>query len=112
MSHGSDTSPVPDDKVLELRANLLVHNPGWRIGVPGDGTCALNGTLNVLGRLLNGVLPDQVCSTPASGYSEQFIHIEQCLAYRDPDDWSPAINDTYWPTRHVYLPLVVQDLLP
>lgn len=105
LSHGVITPPKTGDPILELRDNLLVYNPDWRIGVPGDGTCHLNGTKNVQGRLLNGVPPDQICDCDISppGYSGRFIHIEQCLSdtarclvYRNPDNWFPAINNTWW----------------
>ena len=96
LSHGSDQCPKSGDKILELRDNLWVYHPSWRICVPCDGTCNLNGTKNVQGRLLNGVPGDQVCDIEATDYSGYFIHIEQCLEYRDPDDWFPAINDTSW----------------
>jgi len=95
LSHGSDEAPKAGDRILELRDNLLVYHPGWRIGVSGDGTCDLNGADNVPGRLLNKVSGDQVCETPASDYSGYFVHIEQCADYRAPDDWFPAIHETW-----------------
>ncbi len=109
LSHGSSQSPKTRDKILELRDNLLDHHPGWRIGVPGDGTCNLNGTKNVQGRLINGVANEQVCGTPATSYSDHFIHIEQCAAYREASDWFPAINDTTWPVCYSYLPIIVKN---
>ena len=69
ISHGSSVAPATGDKNLELKAALLAHAPAWMVAVPGSGACSLNGTDNVLGRLMNGVPASAVCNTAASGYS-------------------------------------------
>ena len=96
ISHGSTAAPVAGDKHLELRAALLSSHPAWLVAVPGSGACSLNGTDNVLGRLLNGVPAANVCGTAASGYTGQFLHIEQDPNFRASADWLPAIRDV-WP---------------
>jgi hypothetical protein len=41
------------------------------------------------------VAAEDVCTIPASSYSGRFIHIEQKSAFRDPNNWIDAINDTW-----------------
>lgn len=96
ISHGVTAAPVTGDRNLELKAALLSYHPAWLVAVPGSGSCNLNGTDNVLGRLLNGVPAANVCATPASGYTGQFLHIEQDPNFRASADWWPAIRDV-WP---------------
>lgn len=107
MTHGTSAIPAKGDKILELKVNLVSHNPDWTVTVPGDSlTCTLHGNTNVQGRLINAVPGDQICDTSASGYSGYFIHIEQHTDYRSSNDWISAINDT-WPV--CYSPLVVRN---
>jgi hypothetical protein len=47
------------------------------------------------GRLLNGVAPERVCCTPASGITQKFIHIEQHMEFRTPSDWIAPITDAF-----------------
>jgi hypothetical protein len=96
ISHGSSAPPVPEATSLELKAALLLYHPAWLVAVPGGGACSLNGTDNVLGRLLNGVPAANVCDTAASGYTGQFLHIEQDPNFRASVDWLPAVRDV-WP---------------
>ena len=95
ISHGTSMAPTTGDKNLELKAALLTYHPVWKVAVPGSGACSLNGTDNVLGRLLNGVPAADVCDTAASGYSGQFLHIEQDPSFRAPADWLPAVADAW-----------------
>jgi hypothetical protein len=96
VSHGVNTLPSTNDKINQLRDNLLVHHPEWDVDLPGAGACSLNGTDNTQGRLLNGVSAASVCATSASTYTGRFIHIEQDPTYRNPSDWIAPIADT-WP---------------
>ncbi len=99
MTHGVSATPVAGDKILALKSNLESRHD-WTVTVPGDSpSCNLTGTTNVQGRLLNNVASTEICTTPASSYSGQFIHIEQKSWCRDPDDWVDAINDTW--TSHL-----------
>lgn len=96
MTYGVESPPVPGDRLLTLQANLEEHNPDWVVTVPGDIlSCSLTGTMNIQGRLLNNVASTAVCMIGASSYTGRFIHIEQKLGCRDPDDWVPAINDAF-----------------
>jgi hypothetical protein len=96
ISHGSSVAPAPGDKILELKTALLSYHPDWKIAVPGSGACSLTGTDNVQGRLLNGVPAADVCGTAASGYTGQFLHIEQDPNFRSPGDWVSGVRNT-WP---------------
>lgn len=95
-SHGVNVLPTADDKISQLRDNLLIHHPAWDIDLPGAGACSLNATDNTQGRLLNGVAAASVCATTAaSSYSGRFIHIEQDPNYRDAGDWIAPVEDTW-----------------
>jgi hypothetical protein len=94
-SHGRMVTPAPSDKIAVLRDNLLVHHPTWNVDLPGSGSCSLNATENVQGRLLNGVAAECVCCTAASSYTQKFVHIEQDPNFRNPSDWIAPITDTF-----------------
>ena len=94
-SHGRDVTPAPTDTIAVLRNNLLVQHPAWKVDLPGSGSCSLNATENVQGRLLNGVAADSVCGTEAARYTQRFVHIEQDPNFRDPSDWIAPIMATF-----------------
>ena len=95
-SHGRAIAPASTDKIAVLRDRLLLHHPTWRVDLPGYGSCSLNATENVQGRLLNGVAAERVCDTPASSYAQKFIHIEQDPDdFRDPSNWIAPITETF-----------------
>lgn len=90
-------TPVAGEDILTLQAELEAAHPGWVVVVPGGApSCTLNATTNTQGRLLNGVAPQSVCGTAATGYSGRFIHIEQKRDFRGPEDWFDSIEAT-WP---------------
>jgi hypothetical protein len=96
MSHGRDVAPSSADKIFQLKERLREHHPTWKVAVPGDQACSLNGTFNVQGRLLNGVRPSAVCGTAAHEHSGRFLHIEQDPAFRSFADWVEPVTDV-WP---------------
>lgn len=95
LSHGLNVTPAPADTVAVLRDKLLLHNPTWVVSLPGPGSCDLNATKNVQGRLLNGVAPERVCCTAVSQITQRFIHIEQHLSFRIPSQWIAPLIDTF-----------------
>lgn len=95
LSHGGQVTPAPTDKIAVLRDRLLVHHPTWDVDLPGSGSCKLNATENMQGRLLNRVTADDVCDTAASGYTQTFVHIEQDPNFRNPTDWVAPIIETF-----------------
>ncbi|WP_437787424.1 hypothetical protein [Sorangium sp. So ce1097] len=123
LSHGVSAAPAAGDKILELRSNLLAHQPTWRIGVPGSRACSLDATTNVQGRLLNdglhgghggwshggwshggwragwaydGSPAGWGLGRPAPTHARRFVHIEQHPGVRDADRWIAAVLAT-WP---------------
>ena len=95
LSHGLAVTPAPTDKIAVLRDKLLLHNPTWVVGLPGPGSCGLNATENMQGRLINGVAAERVCCTAASGITQKFIHIEQHMDFRTPSDWIAPVRDAF-----------------
>jgi hypothetical protein len=99
LTNGLDAVPDPSDLLVALKTNLLTASAGasWAVTVPGDTpACTLNGTLNVQGRLLNGVDPT-VSATDSTG---RFVHVEQdsdAFGASSTQYWIQAIEDT-WPT--------------
>ena len=63
------------------------------MSLPGSGSCDLNATENMQGRLLNGVAAECVCCTAASSITQKFIHIEQHMEFRNPGDWIAPVAD-------------------
>src|SRR5207249_10733930 len=98
LSHGMNQSPAAGDKIVTLKSNISKYHPTWVVDVPGSGTCSLNATDNVQGRLLNGVLSGSVCGTAASLYTGVFLHNEQDPGFRTASDWTAAVSDT-WPIQ-------------
>ncbi len=102
MSHGvaeSQPSKSGKDRITLLSERLLAHNPTWKVGVAGSSRCALGGTENVQGRLLNGVNATQVATQPARAASGHFVHVEQKRGkFRRSAHWVRAINET-WPIQ-------------
>ena len=98
LSHGMNQSPAAGDKTVTLKSNTSKYHPAWVVDIPGSGTCSLNATDNVQGRLLNGVLSGSVCGTAASLYTGVFLHNEQDPGFRTASDWTAAVSDT-WPIQ-------------
>ena len=97
MTYGRSVAPSGDDIILDLRDNVREHNPGWVVNVSGDTPpCTMSGTTNVQGRLLNDVPGNIVCTAPSVFTTGRFIHIEQKIEMRLPEDWIDAILET-WP---------------
>jgi hypothetical protein len=97
LSYGLRSPPTADSLLVRLQTNVQAEHPTWSVTVPGDPTpCDLNATTNVEGRFLNGVPRTECCSTPATDFTERFIHIEQAPGFRDPIDWIPVVIAT-WP---------------
>ena len=103
MTYGVNQAPTAGDSLLTLQSKLnaahQVPAPAWVVTVPMEPNvpvCTLNGTDNVQGRLLNNVLPADVCTTSATSPSGRFIHIEQLQPNRKASDWIASIEET-WP---------------
>ena len=92
-----DGTPIAGDDILTLQAELEARHPGWVVVVPGGTpSCTLNATTNTQGRLLNGVAPQSVCGTAATGYNGSFVHIEQKRDFRIPEGWFDSMEAS-WP---------------
>ena len=109
LTHGMDVAPAAGDKILELKNNVLLYHPTWKVAVPGAGACSLNATTNVQGRLLNGVAAGSVCNTSAISYTGRFLHNEQDPGFRTASDWVAAVKDT-WPVGPVGPPAAPTNL--
>jgi hypothetical protein len=94
-THGVDVTPAPTDRIAVLRDNVRSLHPTWDVDLPGSGSCGLNATENIQGRLLNGVAADSVCRIESPTYTQRFIHIEQDPDFRNPSDWIAAIEKTF-----------------
>src|SRR5262245_13795165 len=90
-----DVGPAPTDKIMVLSQHVLAQHSGWDVDLPASGSCSLNATDNVQGRLLNGIAADSVCGPDAMAYSGTFLHIEQDPNFRNPDDWIAAVVSNF-----------------
>jgi hypothetical protein len=95
LSYGIRSPRSATDKLSMLETQLLQHHPDWLVtafGEPGE-RCALDGTTNVEGQLLNDGAPDS---------QRRFLHIEQYMDdqrtdRRDANNWTPVIVSTFSP---------------
>jgi hypothetical protein len=94
-SHGYDALPGISDKCSDIKNSMKFYHPTWVIGTPGQSSCSLVASTNVQARFLNGVAPGSVCGTAASGYSGQFISLEQDPTMRSSQDWIASIIDIW-----------------
>jgi hypothetical protein len=94
-THGRDAAPAATDRIAVLRDTLKSVQPAWDVDLPGSGSCSLNATENMQGRLLNGVPAQNVCSVAASSVTQKFIHVEQDPNFRNAADWTGAIAKTF-----------------
>lgn len=104
---GSGT-PQPGDELLDLRA-IFVADFGWNVDLPGFPTdpndpCGLHGSLNLQGRRLNftgAIPPANFCGQAATGYTGNFIHVEQKTGvFRETANWVGPLKQT-WPAPEV-----------
>ncbi len=96
MSYGVEGRSVVVDLLSTLRKSIQADNPDWVVKLSGEArSCEVEGTLNVQGRLLNGVPSDAVCKVAASRASGRFIHIEQKSTVRDAEHWIKAVQSTF-----------------
>lgn len=107
MTYGNSAVPEPWESLSKLKNYLHLLQPTWVIAAPGDGyTCSLSGGTNIQGRLLNGVVAEQVCTVSTMNYSGRFIHMEQKLTMRQDgwfDDWAEALTRAFAPGANYYV---------
>jgi hypothetical protein len=89
ITNGIDAPTGPGDvpQVLRARVDAQNHLAGGvdltTAAVFGDDTDVLGATLNLQGRVSNGVTPADACDTDATDASGRFVHIEQDPDVRD-----------------------------
>ncbi len=93
LSYGVRVPLSGSDKISAIRSALRQQQPDWLVtvfGAPGD-RCALDGTTNVEGRLLND-------GAPLS--QRRFVHIEQYMDdertdRRDAENWIAVLTQAF-----------------
>ncbi len=113
LTHGMASVQTEPNKKVFILWNKIVSsfvriNNATFVLLPSSGTfssrnsqslsCSMSGSSNIQGRLLNGVSPDQVCTTAASSVSGRFIHLEQKPWLRDSrlfHVWVEVLNQAY-----------------
>jgi hypothetical protein len=86
-THGVTRVPTTGSLVRQLQDQLRSLSVDWDVAVPGDPVTAnLSGTLNVEGRLLNGIREDALPHASTYGnHTGWFIHAEQTPTARQTD---------------------------
>ncbi|KAF8963321.1 hypothetical protein BDZ97DRAFT_1661869 [Flammula alnicola] len=89
-----------DRPVKRLQRNLQHAFPAWKVSLPSDSNCPLTATKNVVGRHLNGIHLENVCSMGATSktVTGEFLHAEQAGIARNERHykaWSQALVDTF-----------------
>ncbi|KAF8172297.1 hypothetical protein BJ912DRAFT_994061 [Pholiota molesta] len=74
-----------DRPVKRLQKNLQRTFPSFTVSLPSDSPCLLTATTNVVGRYMNGVPVESVCSRGATSRHATgvFVHAEQASGARD-----------------------------
>jgi hypothetical protein len=74
-----------DRPVKRLQKNLQIAFSSFKVSLPSDSPCMLTATTNVVGRYMNGVPMESVCSRGATSRHATgvFVHAEQALGARD-----------------------------
>ncbi|KNZ77950.1 hypothetical protein J132_02890 [Termitomyces sp. J132] len=106
LGNDDDSKAWYDDNTrpaVRLRNALREAFPGWNVSTPADSKCTLTATRNVVGRFLNGVRDEDVCTTSSnpSLVTGLFVHIEQAAVSRKSDSyeaWEWALKKTFEPT--------------
>jgi hypothetical protein len=64
------------------------------VNSPAGSTCSLTATENIIGRLVNGVPRDAVCTAAAypPAVAGSFIHIEQDAEVRQQGSWEAWVH--------------------
>lgn len=95
LGEGLLTAPKAISHIPELRDDTHAMHPSWNVDTTGDGTCNLNATDNVEGRLLNGIPVSSVCTTEPTTSTGKFISIEQKIDFRNASDWLEPVEATF-----------------
>ncbi|KAG6895593.1 hypothetical protein C0992_000473 [Termitomyces sp. T32_za158] len=87
---------------VRLKNALREEFPNWSVSTPVDSKCTLTATRNVVGRFLNGIKDEDVCTTFPGPLSAMglFVHIEQAAAPRKSYSygaWERALKKTFEP---------------
>ena len=113
LTHGMASLPtIPNEKLFiiwkKMRTHfsqikndtfiLLPRNEVLTPENPMNVSCSMAGITNLQGRLLNGVSPDQICTTVATSVTGRFIHLEQKPWLREPmllPLWVQVLNEAH-----------------
>ncbi|KAG6818833.1 hypothetical protein H0H93_001239 [Arthromyces matolae] len=94
------TSPAKPFNLL--LSSLQLAFPTWNVSSPLTSPCELTATKNVVGRFLNGVRDELVCSTPADPSVQEvegyFVHVEQSMEARWKEayvGWAKALKEAF-----------------
>jgi len=90
LSHGLKKLP-PTERMVRLR-NALARRSNWTVTLPGDG-CNMRATLNIQGRLVNGVEVNSLCDMEATDSVGRFLHLEQKFHVRNEPEFHGYIID-------------------
>lgn len=113
LTHGmASQSTIPNDKLFIIWKKVMTHFSKMKndtlILLPQNGvlmpdnpmnfSCSMAGITNVQGRLLNGIPPDQICTTVATSVTGRFIHLEQKPWLRESTmlpTWIQVLNEAH-----------------
>lgn len=113
LTHGMATLPrIPNDKLFliwkkmqtyfsKIKNDTFIQLPYNEVMTPENPmnfSCSMSGSTNLQGRLLNGVPPEQICTTVATSVTGRFIHLEQKPWLRDSTmfpQWIQVLNEAH-----------------
>ncbi|KAM6491121.1 hypothetical protein JOM56_013360 [Amanita muscaria] len=82
--------------VQRLSKHFTSYFPTWNATLPSSphSNCPLTATKNIVGRLINGVSENEVCSQAATANTTKgaFVHIEQAIELRMTEYWDTWVK--------------------
>ncbi|CAA7263970.1 unnamed protein product [Cyclocybe aegerita] len=117
-SYASWYTDSTDRPIKRLQHNLRLAFPLWNVSLPSESDCLLTATRNVVGRRINGINPQHVCSVAADsdGATGEWVHIEQATIARIGDSfegWSQAITHSFpsHPSHAALQPITLPSII-
>lgn len=104
VSSGFSDPPDASSPAAAIYNAAVAAQSGWVVSYPGavnSGGCNLYGTTNIVGRMMNGVAREDLCTTAADKASKLassvFVQVELKWDYRSGSDWAPIMAAAFPP---------------
>mmetsp|Transcript_29252 Transcript_29252/g.49375 ORF Transcript_29252/g.49375 Transcript_29252/m.49375 type:complete len:372 (-) Transcript_29252:306-1421(-) len=108
VSSGFSDPPDSSSPAAAIYDAAVAAQSGWVVSFPdavNSGGCNLYGTTNTVGRMMNGVARDDLCTTAADKAtklaSSVFVQVELKWDFRSGSDWAPIMAAAFPPPTSI-----------